>query len=277
MSQRMTAKLRRVLNCLLTIIPTLLPIKIVASDSTLARTQKIAEAAEALRPKLIEMRRDFHRHPELSNREERTARVVAERLRWLGLDEVRTNIARHGVVALLRGAKPGPVVAVRADMDALPINETIDVPYKSLVPGVKHACGHDAHTTIGLGVAELLSKMRDQIHGSVKFLFQPAEEGPPAGEEGGATLMIKEGALDNPRPLAIFGLHTTPETEAGHIGFRAGPAQAAFDTFTITVHGKTSYAAWPHKGIDTILVAAECVTALQSINGLRIDPFEPVL
>src|ERR1043166_5442007 len=194
-----------------------------AGDALSARTAEIARAAEALRPRLVETRRDFHQHPELSNREERTARVVAERLRALGLDEVRTNVAGHGVVALLKGARPGPVVALRADLDALPINETLDVPYKSLVPGVKHACGHDAHTTIELGVAEILSKMRGQIHGQnpgrVKFLFQPAEEGPPAGEEGGAALMIKEGALDHPRPRAIFGLHTTPETEAGRIGF----------------------------------------------------------
>src|SRR5205807_2559213 len=145
--------------------------------------------------------------------------------------EVRTNVARHGIVALLKGAKPGPVVALRADMDALPINETMDVPYKSLVPGVKHACGHDAHTAIELGVAEVLSKMRGQIQGTVKFLFQPAEEGVPEGEEGGAPLMIKEGALENPRPMAIFGLHTTPEVETGQIGFRAGPAQASADGF----------------------------------------------
>ncbi len=237
----------------------------------------VAQAAEALRPTLVQIRRDLHMHPELSNREERTSRVVAERLRALGIDEIKTNVARHGIVALLKGAKPGPVVALRADMDALPINETIDVPYKSLVPGVKHACGHDAHTAIALGVAEVLSKMRDQIHGSVKFLFQPAEEGPPPGEEGGARLMIKEGALDNPRPLAIFGLHTTPETETGQIGYRAGPAQASADIFTITVRGTTSYAAWPHKGVDTMLVAAECITALQSIKSRRIDAFEPVL
>jgi amidohydrolase len=248
-----------------------------AADSLSARAAEIARAAEALRPRLIETRRDFHQHPELSNREERTARVVAERLRALGLDEVRTNVAGHGVVALLKGSRPGPVVALRADLDALPINETLDVPYKSLVPGVKHACGHDAHTTIELGVAEILSKMRGQIHGAVKFLFQPAEEGPPAGEQGGAALMIKEGALDHPRPRAIFGLHTTPETEAGRIGFRAGAAQAAFDTFSITIHGKTAYAAWPHKGVDTILVAAECVTALQAIKSRRIDTFEPVI
>src|SRR5262245_27149207 len=207
------------------------------------RAQAVAESAEALRPSLVETRRDFHVHPELSNREERTAGVVAARLRSLGLTEIRTNVAKHGVVALLKGAKPGPVVAVRADLDALPINETLDVPYKSLVPGVKHACGHDAHNTIELGVAEVLSKMRDQIHGSVKFIFQTAEEGPPPGEEGGAELMIKEGALENPKPQAIFGLHTTPETEAGMIGYRAGPAQAEADVFTIVVHGKRSYAA----------------------------------
>src|SRR5256714_5079332 len=182
-------------------------------------------------------------HAELSNYEERTARVVAEKLRALGLDEVRTNVARHGVVALLKGARPGPVVALRADMDALPINETMDVPYKSLVPGVKHACGHDAHTTVELGVAEVLSKMREQIHGSVKFLFQPAEEGAPGDEEGGAPLMIKEGALENPRPLAIFGLHTTPEMEAGQIGYRAGPTQASSDGIYITLHGKMVHAA----------------------------------
>lgn len=237
----------------------------------------IAQAADALRPALVQIRRDLHMHPELSNREERTARVVADKLRALGLDDIKTNVAHHGVVALLKGTKPGPVVALRADMDALPINETIDVPYKSLVPGVKHACGHDAHTTIALGVAEVLSKMRGEIHGSVKFLFQPAEEGTPTGEEGGAQLMIKEGALDNPRPLAIFGLHTTPETESGQIGYRAGPAQASADIFSITLHGKSSYAAWPQKGVDTMLVAAECITALQSIKSRRIDAFEPVL
>jgi amidohydrolase len=241
------------------------------------RVEQIAAEVEAMKPRLVEMRRDFHQHPELSNREERTSRIVAERLRALGLDEVRTNVAKHGVVGLLKGAKPGPVVALRADLDALPINETLDVPYKSLIPGVKHACGHDAHTTIALGVAELLSKMRNEIHGSVKFLFQPAEEGPPAGEEGGALLMIKEGALENPRPSAIFGLHTTPETETGMIGFRAGPAQASADVFTITLRGKTAYAAWPNKGIDTIIVAADCVTALQSIKSRRIDAFEPVI
>jgi amidohydrolase len=254
---------------------TLLPIQSALSQTN--HSAQIAQSADSLRPTVVEIRRDLHMYPELANHEERTARVVADKLRALGIDEIKTNVAHHGVVALLKGAKPGPVVAIRADMDALRINETIDVPYKSLVPGLKHGCGHDAHTAIALGVAEVLSKMRDQVHGSVKFLFQPAEEGPPPGEEGGAELMIKEGALENPRPLAIFGLHTTPETEVGQIGYLAGPAQASADVFTITLHGKGSYAAWPEKGVDTMLVAAQCITALQSIKSRRIDAFEPVL
>jgi amidohydrolase len=241
-----------------------------------SRDQQIAQAAEALRAKLIEQRRDFHMHPELSNREERTSKIVADRLRALGLDEVKTGVGKYGVVALLKGSKPGPVVAVRADMDALPIQETIDVPYKSLVPGVKHACGHDVHTTVELGVAEVLSKMRDQISGSIKFIFQPAEEGAPLGEEGGAALMIKEGALENPRPSAIFGLHTGA-FEVGQIAYHSGPAMASSDRFTITIRGKKSHGAQPQGGIDAIVVAAECVTALQTIHSRRIDPIEPLV
>jgi amidohydrolase len=280
-SHNQKAELLTGLRALLTVggvlVALVMPGIVPAADTASARSQEITRAAEALRPKLIETRRDFHMHPELSNREERTARVVAERLRALGFDEVKPNVARHGVVALLKGAKPGPVVAVRAEMDALPINETHDVPYKSLVPGVMHACGHDAHTAIGLGVAELLSQRRGEIHGTVKFLFQPAEEALPPGEEGGAALMIKEGALENPRPAAIFGLHTTPEIEAGLIGFRAGPAQAAADGFTIAIRGRIAHAASPEKGVDTVLVAAECVTALQSIKSRRVDTFEPII
>jgi len=239
-----------------------------------ARDQQIAQAAEALRAKLVEQRRDFHVHPELSNREERTSRIVAERLRALGLDDVKTGVGKYGVVALLKGLKPGPVVAVRADMDALPIQETIDVPYKSQTPGVKHACGHDAHTTIELGVAEVLSKMRDQISGSIKFIFQPAEEGAPQGEEGGASFMIKEGALENPRPSVIFGLHTTG-ADVGQIEYHSGPAMASSDRILITIRGKKSHGAQPHMGIDAIVVASECVTALQNIRSRRIDPLEP--
>jgi amidohydrolase len=237
----------------------------------------IASAAEAMRARLVERRRDFHMHPELSNREERTARIVAERLRALGFDDVRTGVGRHGVVGLLKGGRPGPVVAVRADMDALPIQETIDVPYKSQNPGVKHACGHDAHTTIGLGVAEVLAAMRGQIPGTVKFLFQPAEEGPPPGEEGGARLMIKEGALENPRPAAIFGLHVMPPYKVGEIAYTSGPAMASSDRFVVTVRGKRAHGAAPHLGIDTVLVATECVTALQTIRSRRIDPQEPIV
>jgi amidohydrolase len=242
-----------------------------------AREQHVARAAEALRSSLITQRRDFHMHPELSNREERTARVIAERLRALGFDEVKTGVARHGIVAVLKGSKPGPVVAVRADMDALPIEETIDVPYKSKNAGVKHACGHDVHMTVALGVAEILSKMRDQIAGSVKFIFQPAEEGAPTGEEGGASLMIKEGALENPRPQAIFGLHTMPSIEAGQIAYHSGAAMASSDRILITIRGKRSHGAQPHLGVDAIVVAAECITALQTIRSRRIDPLEPLV
>ncbi|MDT4952722.1 MAG: hypothetical protein QOJ02_860 [Acidobacteriota bacterium] len=241
------------------------------------REQRIAKAAEGLRSQLIAQRRDFHMHPELSNREERTSGIVAERLRALGLEDVKTGVGKYGVTALLKGAKPGPVVAVRADMDALPIQEVNDVPYKSLVPGVKHACGHDAHTTIELGVAEILSKMRDEIHGTIKFIFQPAEEGAPAGEEGGAALMIKEGALENPRPQAIFGLHVMPVVEVGQIMYNSGPAMASSDHFVITIHGKKVHGAYPHDGIDAVVVAAECVTALQTIRSRRIDTTEPLV
>lgn len=247
------------------------------TPDTTAREQQIAQAAEALRPRLVEQRRDFHMHPELSNREERTSRVVAERLRALGLEDVKTGVGKYGVTALLKGKQPGPVVAVRADMDALPIQETNDVPYKSLAPGVKHACGHDAHTTIELGVAEILSKMRGEIRGTIKFIFQPAEEGAPTGEEGGAPLMIKEGALENPRPAAIFGLHVLPAVEVGQIAYNSGPAMASSDHFWITIRGKKVHGAYPHDGIDAVVVAAECITALQTIRSRRIDTMEPLV
>ena len=248
-----------------------------AAQNSQARSQRVARMAESMRPRLVAQRRDIHMHPELSNREERTSRVVAERLKALGFDEVRTSVAKHGVVALLRGGRPGPVVAVRADMDALPINETIDVPYKSRTPGVKHACGHDVHTTVALGVAEVLASMRAELPGAVKFLFQPAEEGAPPGEEGGAKLMIKEGALENPRPAAIFGLHTEPNAQAGQVGYHSGPAMASSDTFSITVRGKSAHGAQPHRGVDAVVVAAECVLALQNIRSRRIDPLEPLV
>lgn len=236
---------------------------------------EIARRAEALKPKLIETRRHLHMYPELSNREKETGKYIAERMRQLGYENVQTNVAMHGVVATLKGGKPGPVVAVRADIDALPVTETLNVPYKSKNVGVKHACGHDIHMTVQLGVAELLQQIKADLPGTVKFIFQPAEESPPPNEEGGALLMIKEGVLENPRPSAIFGLHTNPNLRAGQLGYTPGAAMASADRFTIKIRGKQVHAAWPHDGIDTTLIAAEAVMALQSIRSRRIDPSEP--
>ena len=241
------------------------------------RAQRVSSAADALRDAIVAQRRDFHQHPELSNREVRTAQVIAAKLRALGLDEVKTGVGKNGIVALLKGSKPGGVVAWRADMDALPVTASVNVPYKSRNNGVHHACGHDAHMAIALGVAEVLSKMRDQIAGSVKFLFQPAEEGAPAGEEGGASLMIKEGALENPRPSAIFGLHVWSNAPAGTIRYSSGPALASADTFDITIRGKQVHAANPDLGIDPIVVSASCITALQTVRSRRIDPNETMV
>jgi amidohydrolase len=241
------------------------------------RQDAITKAAEALRPTLVAQRRDFHQHPELSNREERTAKVIADKLRALGLEDIKTGVGKYGVTALLKGKLPGGVVAVRADMDALPIQENIDVPYKSKNDGVKHACGHDAHMAIQLGVAELLSQMRDQIRGTIKFIFQPAEEGAPAGEQGGAKVMIEEGALANPAPSAIFGLHVMPTIEVGQVGVNNGAAMASADRINIKIKGKKVHGAYPHDGVDAVVVAAECITALQTIRSRRIDTQDPLV
>jgi len=241
------------------------------------REERVAKAADALRDKVIAIRRDFHQHPELSNREVRTGKVIAEKLRALGFDEVKTGVGKNGVVALLKGGKPGPVVAWRADMDALPVFSTSGKPFKSANNGVHHACGHDAHMAIGLAVAELLSANRDLIHGSVKFIFQPAEEGAPRGEEGGAALMIKEGALENPRPAAIFGLHVWSLLNAGAVQYTSGPAMASADAISIAIRGKQVHASTPHLGIDAIAVAAQCITQLQTIRSRRIDPNESMV
>ena len=233
----------------------------------------IARAADALQPKLVEMRRDFHMHPELSNREARTSRIVAERLKALGL-EVK---AGYGVVALLKGAHAGPVVAIRADMDALPIQEIRDVPYRSKVDGVMHACGHDVHTTVGLGTAEVLAGMRDRLRGTVKFIFQPAEEDWPDGSTAGAARMVQEGVLENPRPAAIFGLHVYARP-VGEVSYEPnGRMGTSVDDFAITVRGKLSHGAKePQNGVDAIVVAAECVTALQTIHSRKTDPLQPM-
>jgi amidohydrolase len=233
-------------------------------------THQIAAVAREIEPDLIEARRWFHQHPELSNREEKTGREIARRLEEMGYD-VTTGVANTGVVAVLEGAHPGPVVAWRSDIDALPIDEEVDVPYRSTNPGVMHACGHDVHTTVGLGAAAVLMRLEDELHGTVKFIFQPAEEGAPVGEDGGATMMIAEGVLEDPRPEAIFGLHVMPIAEAGFVGLRPGGLMAAGDRFTLKIHGRMTHGSAPHSGIDAVYVAAQVVNALQAIPSREVD------
>jgi amidohydrolase len=236
---------------------------------------ELAQRVEALLPQLVALRRDLHAHPELSNREARTGALIAARLRKLGL-EVREHVAGHGVIATLHGARPGKTVAVRADLDALPIAEPPGKPYASQNPGVKHACGHDAHTAVAVGVAELLWPLRDRLAGEVRFLFQPAEESAPPGERGGSLVMIEQGALDPP-PAAILGLHVLPTFEAGEVAVRPGPTMAVADRFVATIRGKKTHGAYPHDGIDAVAVAAEAITALQTIRSRRIDTLEPMV
>jgi amidohydrolase len=227
--------------------------------------------------KVIAWRRDIHANPELGNREFRTAKLVADHLRSLGM-EVKTGVAHTGVVGVLKGNKPGPVVALRADMDALPVTEQTGLPFASKVKamwagqetGVMHACGHDAHVAILMGVAEVLSKTRD-LPGTVKFIFQPAEEGAPPGEEGGARLMVKQGVLENPVPEAIFGLHVSSPLPSGRIGYRAGPLMASSDQFRIVVKGKQTHGARPWGGVDPIVVASQIVLGLQTISSRQVD------
>ncbi|HJW94632.1 MAG TPA: amidohydrolase [Thermoanaerobaculia bacterium] len=241
-------------------------------------SQRIDEAAAKVESKVIDCRRDIHQHPELGNREKRTSALVADKLRSLGI-EVRTPIAHTGVVGILRGGKPGRVVGLRADMDALPVTEQVDVPFKSTVRttyngqevGVMHACGHDAHVAILLGVAEVLSGVRAELPGTVVFLFQPAEEGAPEGEEGGAYLMVKEGALNDPNVDAVFGLHVTSRFPVGEIAYRSGSMMAAVDSFRIKVHGKQTHGAYPWLGVDPIVVASQIVLGLQTIPSRQLD------
>jgi len=237
----------------------------------------IDRAAEAIIPKVVSWREDFHEHPELGNREVRTGKIVADELRSLGF-EVQTGVAKTGVVALLRGAKPGPVVALRSDMDALPVTEEVDLPFKSKVvtdwagqkTGVMHACGHDNHLAILLGTAHVLAGLKSQLAGSVKFIFQPAEEGPPPGEEGGAAVMVREGALENPRVDAIFGLHVFPY-ETGTLAWRARGIMAASDTIKIVVTGRQTHGALPWAGVDPIVVSAQIVLGLQTLVSRQVD------
>ena len=237
-----------------------------------AQNSKIDKMIDAIEPKVIEWRRDFHQNPELSNREFKTAEKIAKHLKGLGL-EVQTGVAHTGVVGILKGTKPGKVVALRADIDALPVAERNDLNFKSTVvteflgneTGVMHACGHDTHTAILMGVAEILSKNKDKIKGTVKFIFQPAEEGPPPGEVGGAKLMIKEGVLENPKVDAIFGLHINSGTEIGNIKYKEGGIMAAVERFTVIVNGKQTHGSQPWSGVDPIYISSKIIDGFQSI------------
>ena len=222
--------------------------------------------------KVIEWRRDFHKYPELSNREFKTAEKIAKHLKSLGL-EVQTGVAHTGVVAVLKGSQPGRVIALRADIDGLPVTERNDLSFKSEVKttflntetGVMHACGHDTHTAILMGVAEILTKNKDKLNGTVKFIFQPAEEGPLPGEEGGAKLMIKEGVLENPKVDAIFGLHIRSNYEVGTIYYKKGGVMASVERFVINVKGKQTHGGRPWQGVDPILISAKIIDGLQTI------------
>jgi amidohydrolase len=247
-----------------------------AQDGAALRAEVDRRAAE-VQPKVVAWRRDIHQHPELSNRETRTGRLVADHLRALGI-EVRYPVARTGVVGVLRGGRPGPVVALRADMDALPVTEQVDLPFKSTVRttyngqdvGVMHACGHDLHTAMLMGTAQVLAGMRERIPGTVVFLFQPAEEGPPAGEDGGARLMIREGALQGPRPDAVFGMHVWTQP-VGTLHFRPLGTMAAADNMRIVVRGRQTHGAVPWGGVDPIVIASQIVGALQTIPSRQLD------
>ena len=249
---------------------------------TAAQQENVAALVAKYRADAIRMREHIHRNPELSNREFKTAALVADHLTALGI-EIRTGVAHTGVVGVLKGGRPGPVVAIRADMDALPVTEETVLPFRSSVRttylgqevGVMHACGHDVHTAVQMGVASVLAEMKDDLPGTVKFIFQPAEEGAPPGEEGGADLMVREKVLEDPAPEAIFGLHALPSLDVGTVGYTIGPAFAAVDHFTIKVQGKQAHGARPEEGIDPVVMASEIVMALQTIRSRTLSPLEP--
>jgi amidohydrolase len=239
---------------------------------------RVASAVDAVLPQVVAWRRDFHQHPELGNAEFRTANIVADELKKLGL-EVKTGVAHTGVVGLLRGGQPGPTIALRADMDALPVTEQVDVPFKSVATaeyrgekvGVMHACGHDGHTAILLGTARALAGMRKELPGTVLFVFQPAEEGTPDGTVGGAKLMLDEGMFAQAKPEAVFGLHLFSTLHADEVGYRKGPFMAAADRFSIVVHGRQTHGSRPWAGVDPIVTASQIVMALQTIVSRQVD------
>jgi amidohydrolase len=243
-----------------------------------AERAEVSAAAAKLRGQVVEWRRDFHQHPELSNREQRTAAKVAAQLRKLGL-QPQTGVAHHGVVAIIKGGRPGPRIALRADMDGLPVTEQTGLAFASKATaqyrgesvGVMHACGHDAHTAILLGVAQALVGMREQLPGEVMLVFQPAEEGPPENEEGGAALMLKQGLFADFKPEAIFGLHVFSSVQAGQIAVRGGPLMAASDRFSIKVIGRQTHGSAPWNGIDPIVTAADLIGTAQTVVSRRAN------
>lgn len=270
----------------------LLPL-LLAGTAWPAAAQSDAElraAIDRVAPRMIEIRHDIHQHPELGNREFRTADLVAKELTRLGL-EVRTGVAHTGVIGILRGGKPGPVVAIRADMDALPVTEQSDLPFRSVVTtnylgretGVSHACGHDTHVAAQLGVANVLAGMKERLAGTVLFIFQPAEEGAPPGETGGAKQMLAEGAFGDPRPAMIFAFHANGsppgaagvDEQLGHVSFAAGPAMASSTKWTAKIIGRQAHGASPHLGIDAIVTASQVILALQTIRSRNLSPFSP--
>ncbi|MCH7565211.1 MAG: amidohydrolase [Gemmatimonadetes bacterium] len=255
---------------------------LLAPAAAAGQNTTIEALVKQLADEIIGYRHQIHENPELGNREFETAALVASHLESLGI-EIQTGAAHTGVVGILRGGRPGPVIAVRADMDALPVTEDTPFPFKSLVRteylgqnvGVMHACGHDIHTSVQMGVASILASMRDEIPGTIKFIFQPAEEGPPPGEEGGAELMVAEGVLANPRPVAVFGLHTFAEMAVGTVGYTSGPALAAVDHFRIDIKGKQAHGAAPHLSVDPVVMASQVIMALQTIRSRNLHPLQP--
>ncbi len=269
----MQTNTRRISGILAGLLVLLCPSLVIAQG---ALTAGVEESVSRIMPAVVNWRRDLHQHPELGNREFRTAKIVAEHLTRLGM-EVRTGIAHTGVVGVLRGGD-GPVVALRADMDGLPVTEQVDLPFASKARteyngeevGVMHACGHDNHVSILMGVAEVLAGMGDGLPGTVLFIFQPAEEGAPAGEEGGAELMLREGAFDDPRPDVVFGLHVFP-FPVGTIATRPGGLMASSDFYRVTVKGKQTHGAVPWAGVDPIVTASQIVLGLQTIVSRQLD------
>lgn len=239
---------------------------------------EIDQDIDTIESKVIEWRRDFHQHPELSNREFRTGKIIAKHLESLGM-EVKSGVAHTGVIGFLKGGLPGPVIALRADMDALPVTEQVDVAfaskqtaiYRGETVGVMHACGHDAHVAMLMGTAEVLAKNKASLKGSILFIFQPAEEGAPEGEKGGAEMMLAEGIFEDYKPEVVFGAHITSSAPSGVLGYHSGPAMAAVDTFNLTVHGKQTHGSRPWGGVDPIVASAQIINAVQTIVSRKVD------